>query len=265
MTKKHPQGDRNFDDLVKRFQKNIYETMKGRARLAVLRRDFEEFIPSSPLHVLDVGAGEGRWASELVAAGHSLVLTDISMQMIEASKEWFAQQPWFNDSNGKVAWRQCSLQEIDQEFKLPFDLVNCHAVLEWLEHPEEAIEHLVAVLKPGGYLSVIFYNIDGLIFKNLLRGNFKKIIREDFRGSRGGLTPINPLQSTQILKWMNDCGLQVLCQSGIRVFHDYIFDKKVQQQDEQQALAMELAFSRKRPYRDLGRYIHVLAQRNPDA
>ena len=60
--------DRNFDDLAKRFKKNIYGGLKGDIRLSVLERDFcEQFpyvpfgasTPGQPLRVLDAGGGQG--------------------------------------------------------------------------------------------------------------------------------------------------------------------------------------------------------------
>lgn len=262
MARKHPAGDRNFDGLVKRFQRNIYQTMKGQVRLAVLRRDFMEFVTESELHVLDVGAGEGRWAAELLTAGHHVTLSDISGEMLDAARGWFSQQPWWAECQNRVRWSQCPLQEIDREFQVPFDVVNCHAVLEWLDDPSVALGHLASVLKPGGWLSVIFYNVDGLIFKNLLRGNYQKIASQDFRGYRGSLTPSNPLRISDVLSWFAAQNMDVQCQSGIRVFHDYILDAQVKQANPSQALAMELNFSRLQPYRDLGRYIHLLARKH---
>ena len=37
-----------------------------------------------------------------------------------------------------------------------FDVVCCHAVLEWLADPEETVEHLARFLRPEGCLSLMF-------------------------------------------------------------------------------------------------------------
>lgn len=79
--------DRNFDGIAPRFTRNIYHSAKGQLRLAILRRDFAEFLPmhNAPLRVLDAGGGQGQFALELAGQGHSLVLTDISAEMLHLS------------------------------------------------------------------------------------------------------------------------------------------------------------------------------------
>ncbi len=54
-----------------------------------------------------------------------------------------------------------------------FDLVLCHAVLEWLAQPQQALHKLFGLIRPGGHLSLMFYNRDALIFRNLIRGNWR--------------------------------------------------------------------------------------------
>src|SRR5690606_21227711 len=98
-------------------------------------------------------------------------------------------------------------------------------------------------------------------YKNLLRGNFKKIISEDYSGARGSLTPDNPMDPAQVEQWIAQLKLTRLASSGIRVFHDYIFDELRRERDPQNLIALELKFSRIEPYRSLGRYIHLLLRR----
>lgn len=261
MAEKHPEGDRNFDDLLDRFQRNIYDSMKGRIRLAVLKRDFDEFVLCSKLRVLDVGAGHGVWASQLLDQGHSVVLTDISQRMLTAAHQRLSDRADWDQLKGRVDFHRCALQDLNPLFPDGFDVVCCHAVLEWLEDPQQALSHLSAATRKGGWLSLLFYNLDGLIYKNLLRGNYKKIISEDFRGTQGGLTPLNPLRADEVRRWSAEQGYKLLCHSGMRVFHDYIFNPKVQQMNEELALQMELQWSRHEAFRGVGRYVHFLLQK----
>jgi S-adenosylmethionine-dependent methyltransferase len=117
-------------------------------------------------------------------------------------------------------------------------------------------------IKSQGFLSLTFYNLHSLIYKNLLRTNFKKIQQQDFGGARGSLTPINPLYPEQVFEWLNQLPITRLTASGIRVFHDYIFNEEHRERDPQSVIELELEFSRRQPYQLLGRYIHVLSQKN---
>ncbi|MFX6209449.1 methyltransferase domain-containing protein, partial [Acinetobacter baumannii] len=71
----------------------------------------------------------------------------------------------------------------------PYDLVLCHAVLEWLAEPHAILPVLHQLCAPGGWLSLAFYNRDALIYRNLLKGHFRKLRKERFAGEGQSLTP----------------------------------------------------------------------------
>lgn len=261
MVDKHPESDRNFDDLTQRFQRQIYDSMKGRLRLAILRRDFAECMPTAPLRVLDIGAGQGQWAMEMLAAGHSVLLTDISQNMLDAARKKIEESDLPDLAKQQARWLQCGVQEVARAVHETFDLVVCHAVMEWLEQPFLLLNWIAPLLAPHARVSLIFYNRDGLIFKNLLRANYAKVEKRDFRGSKGGLTPLNPLAVDEVLAWVEAEGFELVCRSGIRVFHDYVLDKHNYQKDHDSVERLELAYSRVPPFRDLGRYQHFLLQK----
>lgn len=265
---KEPAGqDRNFDDLAKRFKKNIYGGLKGDIRLAVLERDCKTHLPVKPFSntsdcwtILDAGGGQGQFSLRLAQAGHKVVICDISAEMLKLAQE----QVEVLGVADRVQLVHCAIQDLPQycpEVLSQFDLVICHAVMEWMQEPHSLLPCLLRYLKPQGHLSLTFYNRHSLIYKNLLRTNFKKIINKDYGGSRGSLTPINPLEPEQVLVWVADSGLGVLAHSGIRVFHDYIFNEEHREREPETLIALELEFSQQEPYRSLGRYIHLLLKK----
>lgn len=264
MVKESTGQDRNFDDLAKRFKKNIYGGLKGDIRLAVLERDCAEHLPIAPFGeattywtILDAGGGQGQFSLRLAQAGHNVVICDISAEMLSLAREQVDQLGVAD----RVQLIHCAIQDLPQHLpshQLQFDFVICHAVMEWMQEPQSLLPCLLNYIKPQGYLSLTFYNIHSLIYKNLLRTNFKKILSKDYGGSRGSLTPINPLEPQQVLGWVADEQLQLLSHSGIRVFHDYIFNEEHREREPQTLLQLELAFSQQEPYRSLGRYVHLL-------
>jgi S-adenosylmethionine-dependent methyltransferase len=266
MAKQSHEEDRNFDDIAQRFKNNVYGGLKGEVRLAVLNRDFGEVAPhffardssSKRLRILDAGGGQGQFSLQFAEVGHDLVICDISIEMLKLAEK-VIQQKGLQD---RVTLLHCSLKDIVNH--LPndlheFDLVCCHAVIEWMVEPETLLPSLMQYLKPKGYLSFTFYNVNSLIYKNLLRTNFAKLIKQDFSGARGSLTPINPLAPAVVDMWLNTLPLRVLCQSGIRVFHDYIFNEKNRERDPKNVILLELEYSQKQPFLSLGRYIHIMA------
>ena len=263
------QQDRNFDDLAGRFSRNIYGGLKGQIRLAVLARDFAEFLPVAPyvpltpdktLNILDAGGGQGQFSLPLAAAGHTLTVCDISANMLKIAE----QQAAVLGASERVQLLQCPAQAVAEHLPdatAPFGLVICHAVIEWVVEPFALLDHLLTLLRPGGHLSLIFYNKHGLVYKNLLRTNYKKIKSDDYRPHRGSLTPINPTTPEALLQYAASRELDVLCHSGIRVFYDYILDPEQRRREEATVLELEQKLSRQQPYRDLGRYVHLLLQK----
>jgi S-adenosylmethionine-dependent methyltransferase len=264
MAKESTGQDRNFDDLAKRFKKNIYGGLKGDIRLAVLERDCTAQLPIAPFSkstdywtILDAGGGQGQFSLRLAQAGHRVVICDISAEMLSLAQEQIDQLGVAD----RVQLIHCAIQDLPQHLPGPqrqFDFVICHAVMEWMQEPQSLLPCLLAYLKPEGYLSLTFYNVHSLIYKNLLRTNFKKIISKDYGGARGSLTPINPLEPQQVLGWAAELQLQLLSHSGIRVFHDYIFNEEHRAREPHTLVQMELEFSQQEPYRSLGRYVHLL-------
>lgn len=266
MAKESAQQDRNFDDLAQRFKKNIYGGLKGDIRLAVLDRDCKAYLPdypasvntSKPWRILDAGGGQGQFSLQWAKAGHDVVICDISAEMLKLAEAQVKEL----QLESRVHLIHSSVQDLHLHLNgdNQFDFVICHAVMEWLQEPQQLLPCLLDYLAPNAYLSLTFYNLHSLIYKNLLRTNFKKIINQDYGGSRGSLTPINPQYPEQVLGWVAQLPLSLLCHSGIRVFHDYVFNEEHRAREPESLLQLELEFSQREPYRSLGRYIHLLLQ-----
>jgi len=253
--------DRNFDSLAGRFKNNIYGTDKGRIRLAVLWQHLLEKLPQltngPPLRILDAGCGLGVFALRLAELGHQLVLCDISTELLDQARDAAAKQ----QKNNRVEFRHTSLFNITKQDDHPYDLVLCHAVLEWLAEPPLSIPALQQLVKPGGHLSLMFYNINSLIYRNLIRGNLHKVKSGHFAGEINSLTPQHPLNPDDVYRWLADCELTIVDRAGVRVFYDYMEKRTKERLPIEAIIEMELAYSREEPYLSLGRYIHLLAQR----
>jgi S-adenosylmethionine-dependent methyltransferase len=97
--------------------------------------------------------------------------------------------------------------------------------------------------------------------KNLLRGNFTKVLANDYKGFKGSLTPTNPLNPDDVDAWLRQFPLESLSLSGVRCFHDYILDPELRHSASEDQLALELRFSTQEPFMSLGRYIHRVLRR----
>ena len=251
--------DQNFDQMADRFANNIYGGKKGAIRLAVLDRDLTEGLASNKqrMRVLDAGGGLGIASGELAKKGHEVMLCDISEEMVKRASARVKE----GGLESLMRCEQLSAQKAAEQYPGQFDLLLFHAVLEWLESPKESLEEIVKAVKPGGYCSLMFYNVHSIIHRNLIRGNLRKVKSGQFGGDGKGLTPINPLDPREVLVWLAEFGWDVIMTSGVRVFFDNMPPKSQQKVTLDDILEMELKYSRQLPYVYLGRYIHILCKR----
>lgn len=296
-------SDRSFEPIADHFEKKVYGGLKGEIRLAVLRRDIFAYTEKQsqrlgrPLRILDVGAGLAQIAIELAVQGHTLVINDISASMLSKAQAQVATFEADNKTKLDITWRVCPYQELpdklakdstveeclaeDRYKKLyfedesdeknsvvnksadKFDLILCHALLEWLAQPAEIMDFFNAQLSPQGALSLCFYNPASFDYRNLIMGNFNLLDRQlagnYAADNKKSLTPNHPVARQEVQAWLEQHDYTIELESGLRVFHDYSPLKRGGHNDPNAVIKMELRYSQLEPYKWLGRYLHVLA------
>jgi len=254
------QTDKNFDGLADRFEKNIYHSAKGKLRLQILQHDLWQTIPrlthNKPLRILDAGGGFGYLAKQLAAMGHQVVLCDISQEMLSIAQQ--SEPPPLG--SGNLQFVHAAIQSFAAACDESFDVILCHAVLEWQVDPRQTLVILKSLLAEEGYLSLAFYNLDALKFRNLVQGNLRKINTGCFRGEVDGLTPTNPIEPRQLYSWLQELNYSVVSKSGIRVFYDYMRKEARDKISFEDILQMELTMYKHPSFLHLGRYIHLVCQ-----
>lgn len=251
--------DRNFNGLAERFARTIYDSIKGQVRLAVVWRDLQQAIPSlvdRPERVLDIGGGLGQMGCRLAGLGHHVTLVDPSHEMLDlARSHWRREgQDLPDDQIIQARW-----QDLPSLSLAPAPLVLFHAVLEWLAEPLVALRAVGDQVAEDGFFSVLFYNANAVLQTHLLRGNFD-VVKSGMLGSRGKtLTPLRPLYPEAVIDAVTAAGFEIVIHSGARTFTDHADARATADVDE--LIAMELAMSRRPPFRDLARYVHLLCRK----
>lgn len=253
--------DRHFSGgMAEKFARNIYGTAKGRLRLKILRERMLAELPleKKGLKVLDAGGGLGQIACWLARKGHQVLLAEPAAEMLDYSAKRL--------QRSGVATLNAPIQNLAH--RLPkdqqsFDLIVCHAVLEWLQQPKETLLELLQLLKPDGHLSLMFFNADGLLLANILRGNWQRVLEKPLQGKGKGkhLTPISPLQPNEVLEWLQQAGFEITATTGIRVFNDYLRLKLPPEATAMRLLNIERKFCQQEPWWRMGRYILVNAKK----
>ena len=251
--------DYNFDDKVDRFAQRIYGDMKGILRFKQLWRDMSDCLPGiehGQWQVWDAGGGLGQMSEKLATSGHRILLNDISSNMLSEARRRIPEELL-----PLIDIQHASIQSIAANGG-QFDLIICHAVLEWLCDPQSVITQLIGALKPGGYLSLAFYNAQALRWHNAIKGNFQQALSTTLTGHPGSLTPTHPQEPDEVLTQLQNEGLTVLRCAGVRVVYDYLRRELREQRSVDNISAMEDALRLQPAFWRLGRYCHFIARRS---
>ena len=253
-------ADRSFDTIADHFEKKVYGGLKGEIRLAVLRRDIFEYSAQiseelgRPLCILDVGAGLAQIAIELATQGHSVVINDISANMLEKAKANAEQI----DQALDITWYVCPYQALAEKLVKEvdkFDLIMCHALLEWLAEPSAVMDFFDQYLTDDGALSLCFYNPSSFDYRNLIMGNFNLLDNTDYKAdNKKSLTPNHPVAKEEVESWLKAHDYQTVRSSGLRVFHDYAPLKRGGHNDPDAVIRMELRYSQLEPSKPFVRF-----------
>lgn len=249
-------GDQSFEGITQKFSRSIYATNKGRLRLAVLQRDLAPWLErkradGQPLQVLDVGAGIGQLSMLFAQAGCQVTHTDISPEIVAEAQALHQQQGLQQQYQYQVA----PLQQLPDLLRQRYDIVLCHAVLEWLEDPATAITTLKQLLAATGRLSLMFYNRDAKVLANIIFGNFD-YVQNDLKVKKTvRMSPQQPILPQDMHGWLASHDLLVTQKTGVRCFHDYLRNQADQSRYDE-LLALELRYNQQPPFADIGRYLH---------
>lgn len=249
--------DQNFDPMIDKFKERIYGGIKGEWRLKLLQEDLQILYHGSSMDVWDAGCGLGQLALWFAQKGHRLTCCDISYKMLEETKKAF------EEAGLEASFEKLPAQKMAERIPQQ-DLVLFHAVIEWLANPLEALKAVSDKVKEGGHLSLLFFNYHSFVYRNALRGGWCIPFVGDesaWYGKGKKLTPPYPQKPEALIVWLEENGYEIKVQTGIRVFHDYMNKGTLEETDIDELMALEYRYCREEVYRNMGRYIHILAEK----
>lgn len=245
-----PETDQGFDDRALHLQKNIYGSDKGKLRLMILQRDLQTYVSDKPvMTVLDAGCGTGLMSEWMAAQGHVVNACDSAAVMVSETQKRLQPYP-------SASVQQATVQDLSGDAQ--YQVVMCHAVLEWVEDQDEFLQKLCDLVSEGGYLSLMFYNAWAREMAQMVYGNFAYIDKNYQVRQRVKLSPHRPADPHVVEQQLQQRGFRPVVRSGIRVFYDIMRDRSHYQTLSEDIIRHELRVSQQYPYWQMGRYIHYL-------
>ncbi len=255
--------DRIFDGLSQRFQRKIYSNNdpRGQIRLHIVQQDLQQqHFLSQPLSILDAGGGMGQMTHWLAEQGHSVTMIEPSQEMLQVAQQFLETN--ITHATADISLQQSTIQGFVEKNDKQYDFIVCHAVLEWLAAPQETLTKLLTLLKPGGYLSLMFFNQRSKVMRHLLGGDLKTVLENRIASDgHSGLAPISPLIPHEVEGWLPEMELELLSWSGIRCFYDYSHPEVRKKMLLSDVLELERRYSQQEPWRSIARYQHMICRK----
>jgi ubiquinone/menaquinone biosynthesis C-methylase UbiE len=124
----------------------------------MLHLTLEEVAPNNGELILDVGCGRAIDAARLWQKGAKVVGLDPSHVMMVRAKKYL------NENNARVALARGAGERLPFKPRC-FDKIMCKGALDHFLSPNETMQEIARVLKPGGELVVSIANFDSLGFR----------------------------------------------------------------------------------------------------
>ncbi|MEV7864907.1 methyltransferase domain-containing protein [Streptomyces sp. NPDC088124] len=216
------------------------------------------------LRVLDVGMGQGTQALRLARGGHTVTGLESDAGMLATAREALATEP--EGIRERVRLIEGDGLETGVHF-LPgsFDLVLCHGVLMYVNEPDALLAGLARMLAPGGLLSLLVRNGDGLALRPGVAGDWAGALDAfdaDTYTNRLGLR-VRADRLAALTATLAGIAAPLHVWYGVRVFTDGAADDALPPSgaDLERLLAAEDRAGRTDPYRGVAALLHLCGVR----
>jgi S-adenosylmethionine-dependent methyltransferase len=253
-----------FDNSISQWVEEQQQPW-GRLKYKLIHANLSKHLAQEgPLRVLDAGGGNGLDTLFLAEQGHVVDLVDYSQEMLEHAAQRAAEV----GLEQQIQIHEADLAELPNLFGgIQFDVVLCHHVVQYVEDVRSLLESLVALLKPGGILSLVTINRYSIPYHAaFLRRDLTEALA--LVGARTVRTYIFDAEMTtysaeEIADMLMGQGCAIEGDYGIRCICDYWGNNELKSDPAilEQIERLEFALTDKFPYKLLARNLQVIARK----
>jgi len=216
-----------------------------------------------PLDIVDIGGGTGGFAVPLAVDGHRITVIDPSPDAL-ASLERRTREEGVQE---RVRGIQGDTSELAKLVGAETaDAVLCHGVLEVVDDPEQALQAMAQILRPGGVFSLLVAQRNAVVLARALAGHLTEA-HEALLDPDGRWGPSDPMprryDEVAVSDLLENAGLSVHTVHGVRTFSDLVPAAFVDSEPGAvEALGeLERAASQHPAFRAIATQLHVIATR----
>lgn len=154
-----------FDAFGDREWTRLQESPAAEVKLHVHAHYLRQYVASGS-HVLDIGAGAGRFTQILASLGASVAVADISPVQLALNHTYASAH---NFSAAVTEWTEADVCDLSRYADSTFDAVVCYGgPLSYVfERRAQALNELCRVTKPGGCLFLSVMSLWGSLHEKL--------------------------------------------------------------------------------------------------
>jgi S-adenosylmethionine-dependent methyltransferase len=219
--------------------------------------------------VLDVGAGQGTQALRLAALGHEVVALEpdpaMRAQLRAALDERSSERLKVDVLDGGLGLLPTQLGSA------AYDVVLCQGVLMYLPESGPALAELARLVAPGGLLSLVFRNAEGIALRPAIRRDWAEVHALLDASDDPNPWYVNEIgvraradRLADVERDLARHGLTTLAWHGVRIATDSADADETAPQDPDDLEAMLVAeerLGRTDPYRRVATLVHLLSRR----
>ena len=231
-------------------------------RQELVARQLAAELAPPPAAIIDLGCGQGTQAIALARRGYEVTGVDASAELLARFERDLAAEPAGVRARVRVE-RDLIQNWAERSGVHAAGAVLCHGVLMYAADPGPLLRAVAGLTAPGGMVSLLVRNGDGLALRPGLLGDWAACAQAFDSASYANRIGITARADRlgDLTARLAGHGLNVTAWYGVRVFTDTVPDDAEPPADPEAVLACEERAGRTDPYRQVAALLHVIARR----
>ena len=247
--------------LADQYLAAVDTSVKGRVRVHVVHQQLLDHLAPPPGAIVVVGGGAGSQSIPLARLGYDVTIVDPSAEMLARAHGYLERED--AAVRARVRLVGATGQQAPEVLAgQRFAGVLCLGVLMYVDEPEPFVGNLCALAESGGVVSIVAQNAHTMAVRPALEGRWADaLVAFDAQGEESSVLGLRTRADRRedVAGYLAAHGVHPEAWYGVWLFTDGWTKNLPADLDD--VLAVELAASRRDPYRQLSRLFHLIGRK----